>query len=149
PARSLARRSRPASPAPGAGLCCHGLVVSTGGRDLLMRRVPVALALGLACWLSPSAARAAAASAPPSDVAGVIRRYLEVTGGAAAFAAESTSYTHAKLYAFGFEGSFSSWSARPARRYSRTELGPFKLSEGVNGTTAWRTDPTTGVIRPL
>src|SRR5262249_1175450 len=48
-----------------------------------------------------------------------------------------------------FAGSFASWFARPARRYSVTELGPFKLKEGVDGNTAWRTDPTTGVVRSL
>ncbi|MCE9626691.1 MAG: aspartyl protease family protein, partial [Candidatus Eisenbacteria bacterium] len=79
----------------------------------------------------------------------VVQRYLEASGGAAAFAAESTSYVHAKVFAFGFEGTFASWAARPGRRYARTELGPFKLEEGSDGTTAWRTDPTTGVIRPL
>jgi hypothetical protein len=108
-----------------------------------MRRLVPALAVVVAV-IAP----ASHATITP-DAAKVVHRYVEVTGGAQAFAAESTSYTHAKLYAFGFEGSFSSWSARPARRYSRTELGPFKLSEGVNGVTAWRTDPTTGVVRPL
>jgi hypothetical protein len=111
-----------------------------------MRRLVAALAL--ACAVASLAARPARATITP-EAAKVVRRYLEVTGGAAAFAAESTSYTHAKILAFGFEGSFASWNARPARRYSRTELGPFKLSEGVNGTTAWRTDPTTGVVRAL
>ena len=111
-----------------------------------MRRLAPALALAVAA-LSLVAGRADATIT--AEAARVVRRYVEVTGGAAAFAAESTSYTHAKILAFGFEGSFASWNARPSRRYSRTELGPFKLSEGVNGTTAWRTDPTTGVIRPL
>src|SRR5262249_43251861 len=120
-----------------------------------MRRAVSTFAVALACSLPARAAAPPSRPAPvspaarPSDAAGVVRRYLEATGGAAAFAAESTSYTHAKLSAFGVEGPVSSWSARPARRYSRTELGPFKLSEGVNGTTAWRTDPTTGVVRPL
>src|SRR5262249_32439550 len=120
-----------------------------------MRRAVSTFAVALACSLparaaaAPSGPALVSPAARPSDAAGVVRRYLEATGGAAAFAAESTSYTHAKLSAFGFEGAFSSWSARPARRYSLTELGPFKLSEGVDGITAWRTDPTTGVIRPL
>src|SRR5262245_37699080 len=108
-----------------------------------MRRVVAAAALAVV--LSPLAARATITP----DASKVVKRYLEVTGGEKAFAAESTSYTHARIQAFGFEGSFSSWNARPSRRYSRTELGPFKLSEGVNGATAWRTDPTTGVVRPL
>src|SRR5262245_55292999 len=108
-----------------------------------MRRVVAAAALAVV--LSPLAARATITP----DASKVVKRYLEVTGGEKAFAAESTSYTHARIQAFGFEGSFSSWNARPSRRYSRTELGPFKLAEGVDGATAWRTDPTTGVIRPL
>ena len=111
-----------------------------------MRRL--APALVLACAAASLAAWPARATITP-DAAKVVQRYLEVTGGARSFAAESTNYTHAKLYAFGFEGSFASWYARPGRRYARTELGPFKLSEGVNGATAWRTDPTTGVLRPL
>jgi hypothetical protein len=81
--------------------------------------------------------------------AAVLRRYLEATGGAAAFAAESTAYAHARVDAFGFTGSFSAWTARPLRRYAVTELGPFKLREGVDGATAWRTDPTTGVVRAV
>ena len=83
------------------------------------------------------------------DADAIVHRYLEATGGAAAFAAESTGYTHARIEAFGFTGTSSSWGARPARAYSRTELGPFKLAEGVDSTTAWRTDPTTGLVRPL
>jgi hypothetical protein len=106
------------------------------------------LALALACTALPLVAGPVDATITP-DAARVVRRYLEATGGVASFAAESTSYTHAKLYAFGFEGTFASWYARPSRRYARTELGPFKLAEGVNGATAWRTDPTTGVVRPL
>ena len=111
-----------------------------------MRRLVPALAL--ACAAASLPASPARATISP-EAAKVVRRYLDMSGGAASFAAESTSYTHAKILAFGFEGTFASWNARPARRYSRTELGPFKLSEGVNGTTAWRTDPTTGVVRAL
>ena len=98
---------------------------------------------------------AAAGFAPPAHATAtpeaevVIRRYLEATGGAAAFAAESTGYSRARIQAFGFEGGFRAWTARPARRYAETELGPFKLREGVDGITAWRTDPTTGVLRAL
>ncbi len=116
-----------------------------------MRRIAVLLAAPLlaATCLAPPAR----ATATPEAQA-VIARYLEVTGGAAAFAAESTSFARARIQAFGFEGGFSSWTARPApggraRRYAVTELGPFKLREGVDGITAWRTDPTTGVLRAL
>jgi len=83
------------------------------------------------------------------DALPVLHRYVEVTGGADAFAAESTAYAHASIEGFGFRGAFSAWTARPMRRYSHTELGPFQLREGVDGATAWRTDPTTGLVRPL
>ncbi len=92
--------------------------------------------------------RTASATITPEAEA-VLQRYVQVSGGEAAFAAESTGYSHARIQAFGFEGSFSAWTARPLRRYALTELGPFKLREGVDGATAWRTDPTTGVVRPL
>ncbi len=112
-----------------------------------MRRMFVAafVALSFAAALVP--VRSRAAITPEADA--VVHRYLEASGGAAAFAAESTGYTHARIEAFGFAGTSASWGARPARAYSHTELGPFKLSEGVDGATAWRTDPTTGLVRPL
>ena len=93
------------------------------------------------------ASSASAAITP--DAQRVVTRWLEATGGVATFAAESTGYLRARVEAFGFTGRFESWTARPSRRLARTELGPFKLSEGTEGTTAWRTDPTTGVVRPL
>ena len=83
------------------------------------------------------------------DAAKIVARYLEATGGAARFAAESTTYSHAIVRAFGFAGTVETWSARPDRHYSRTELGPFKLAEGSDGPTCWRTDPTTGRVVKL
>lgn len=109
-----------------------------------MRRC-LAACCALLALLLPAASQAAITP----EARAVVQRYLEASGGAAAFAAESTSYVHAKVYAFGFEGTFASWIARSGKRYARTELGPFKLEEGSDGVTAWRTDPTTGVIRPL
>ena len=109
-----------------------------------MRRVLAALIL-CATLTSPRAARATIT--PEAEL--VVQRYLRSTGGAEAFAAETTSYVHARVTAFGFEGTFASWAARPTRRYTRTELGPFKLSEGIDGITGWRTDPTNGVVRAL
>lgn len=80
------------------------------------------------------------------EAAKVVARYLEATGGAAAAAAEQTTYSRATVKAFGFSGFIETWSARPDRHYSRTELGPFKLAEGTDGAASWRTDPTTGRV---
>src|SRR5262245_19638937 len=105
-----------------------------------MKRVlPVLFALA-------TVAGAGRASITP-DAAALGKRHADSTGGRDAFAAESTTFTHAKIEAFGFSGNYWAWSARPDRRYARTELGPFKLAEGVEGGAAWRTDPTTGVVR--
>ncbi len=106
-------------------------------------RTPRALVLALLAAMF--AAGSARAEITP-EAAKVVARYLEATGGAAAAAAEQTSYTRATVKAFGFEGRIETWSARPDRHYSRTELGPFKLSEGSDGATSWRTDPTTGRV---
>jgi hypothetical protein len=123
----------------------HAMIASPGGTSMRHLSAAAFVVLSLVSLVVP--VRSRAAIAPEAEV--VIRRYLEATGGAAAFAAESTTYDHARIEAFGFTGSYSAWTARPSRRYAHTELGPFKLSEGVEGATAWRTDPTTGVVRPL
>ena len=111
----------------------------------MRRRLVAPLVMTLFAVLTTTLADAAITP----EARAVVTRYVEASGGAQAFAAESTSYVHANVQAFGFTGTFASWAARPGKRYARTELGPFKLQEGSDGTTAWRTDPTTGVIRPL
>ena len=108
-------------------------------------RRALAAVLAVASTLVASASHA---SITP-EASTVVRRYLEATGGASAFATESTTYVRAKVAAFGFSGTFEAWTARPDRRYSRTALGPFKLSEGVTSAAAWRTDPTTGRVVAL
>ena len=105
-------------------------------------------------WAAASAILFASGFTPVAPVraeitpqaAQVVQRYLEVTGGPAAFAAERVLYTHAKVDGFGFQGDFEAWSARPDRHFSRTQLGPFALSEGTDGAQAWRTDPTTSKV---
>jgi len=111
---------------------------------LARRAAALAAALAFAQPVVP----AARAEISP-EAAKVVARYLEATGGAAAAVAEQTTYTRAKVVAFGFTGAIETWSARPDRHYSRTELGPFKLAEGTDGETSWRTDPTTGRVVKL
>lgn len=105
------------------------------------RATALAAALAVASAL-PSAPRAEITP----EAAKVVARYLEATGGAAAAAAERTTYSRATVKAFGFSGRIETWSAHPDRHYSRTELGPFKLAEGTDGAASWRTDPTTGRV---
>ncbi len=89
---------------------------------------------------------AAPAAGDADEAARVVARYLAATGGAEAAAAERTLYTRGTIEAFGFKGHMETWTEQPSRHYSRIELGPFKLSEGGDGVTSWRTDPTTGRI---
>ena len=106
---------------------------------------PKTQALLAALFVLLAAAPQAWASVTP-DAAKVIERYVAVTGGAAAFASEQTLHTIGRLEGFGFAGRIESWTARPDRQYTRTDLGPFKLAEGSDGRVAWRTDPTTGRV---
>ncbi|MCC6350405.1 MAG: aspartyl protease family protein [Candidatus Eisenbacteria bacterium] len=116
-------------------------------RSFAPRAAAASAALVVAIATGPFAPAARAEISP--EAARVVARYLEVTGGAAAAAAEQTTYTHARVQAFGFTGFVETWSARPDRHFSRTELGPFKLSEGSEGGASWRTDPTTGRVVSL
>jgi hypothetical protein len=106
--------------------------------------LPQTILLALLFALSGPSPRAWAGATP--EAARVIERYVAATGGSAAFASEKTLYTSGRLEGFGFVGRIESWSARPDRHYSRTELGPFKFSEGSDGRVSWRTDPTTGRV---
>ncbi len=111
------------------------------------QRIPAAVATALALFAAFLAPPARAEITP--EAAKVVARYVEATGGSAAIAAERTTYTHAVVQAFGFKGWVETWSEKPDRHYSRTELGPFKLAEGTDGATSWRTDPTTGRVVKL
>jgi hypothetical protein len=70
----------------------------------------------------------------------IIDRYIAVTGGASAWARDSTMHSHAHLKAFGLEGTADRWDARPDRSVMSTRLGPLTLSEGTSGGKAWRID---------
>lgn len=94
----------------------------------------------LAALAAPAPARAGVSP----DAARVVKRYLAAVGGAADTV--RTLYTRARVGGFGFSGSLESWAVRADRQFSRTELGPFRLSEGFDRDVAWRTDPTTSNV---
>ena len=92
---------------------------------------------------------AALAIAPPPAGAAitpgarrVVERYLEAIGGRALQDSIRTLRVGGAVTAFGLHGRATIWHARPDRGASEIELGPFKLAEGFDGTTAWRTDPS-------
>jgi hypothetical protein len=105
--------------------------------------------------LAFAAAACFAESAPPAALAAPVQaaggadlaqraldRYLEATGGRAAFMAESTSHLTGHLTAFGLTGTVESWTAQPNLSGRVTKLGPFNLLEAFDGTSGWRTDPS-------
>ena len=74
------------------------------------------------------------------EARGVLDRYVEAMGGGA-FLELRALHTRSTLSAFGLKGATESWMVRPNLHASRTEIGPLKLRDGFDGTTAWRTDP--------
>jgi hypothetical protein len=120
---------------------------------------PIAFALAFAATSTASSASSATiaaaprtSSAPalsPSDRAQrVLDRYVEVTGGRAAWEAERNVHTGSHLVAFGLTGTSEGWTERPNRTASETHLGPFTLLEGYDGDVGWRTDPS-GTLQKL
>jgi len=76
------------------------------------------------------------------DAKRVVERYLEAIGGADAVRAIHSLHMKATVEAFGLTGSTEVWARNPDLRATRTEIGPFKLLNGFDGASGWRTDPT-------
>ncbi len=76
------------------------------------------------------------------DAARAIAKHIEAIGGADAVNGVRSVHLKASVEAFGLKGSTEVWARQPHYRATRTEIGPFKLSNGFDGTTGWRTDPT-------
>jgi Aspartyl protease/PDZ domain len=91
-------------------------------------------AFAFAATLTPHVAHA---SITP-EAKRVLDRYVHAVGDPAS---ERTEHEVATLTAFGLTGRTESWLQRPNQTASLTELGPFKLREGFDGTAGWRTDP--------
>src|SRR5262245_58409498 len=72
----------------------------------------------------------------------VVDRYLEAAGGSAAFHTIRSQRIEAHISALGFQGTTTTYAEPPNRRASRTQLGPFQIPEGFDGTTGWRIDPS-------
>ena len=83
-----------------------------------------------------------AGAAPTPAAHRVVDRYVEASGGRALMDSLRTLSVEGALSAFGLSGRARVWHARPDRSATEIELGPFKLSEGFDGTTGWRTDPS-------
>jgi len=96
--------------------------------------------------LTVCAPRATLAEITP-EAREVVERYLEATGGRAAFEAEKTVHLEGTITAMGLSGTFEGVRQRPDRRASATALGPLRLQEGFDGTTAWRIGPDGKMVK--
>lgn len=83
---------------------------------------------------------AAAAAAPDAAAQSVLDRYLEATGGRAAWEGDAVAHTRLSIAAFGLTGSADHWGARPDRVATATRLGPLTIWDGTVGGRAWRVD---------
>jgi hypothetical protein len=73
-------------------------------------------------------------------------RYVAASGGRASLDAIHTTHMKLTITAFGLTGRTDSWLESPDHRGSEVALGPFKLLDGYDGTTGWRTDPSGKLI---
>jgi Protein of unknown function (DUF620)/Predicted periplasmic protein (DUF2092) len=105
-------------------------------RSLSHRSLKIGLALGLA--LGWAGALAAADDLPKGEA--LLDKYIEVTGGKAAYAkihSDMTSGT-VEFKAMGLKGTVTTYSAEPDKKYSEVLIdGIGKMQEGVNGGVAW------------
>jgi zinc protease len=97
--------------------------------------------------LLASVARLVAADEPLPPAAMILDRYVEVTGGKAAYEMHKTEIETGtvQFVALGLKGTLSGYSAEPDKHYSTFDLeGVGKVEEGVSGGVAWENSPLSG-----
>ena len=110
----------------------------------MMRRTMIQR-IGIAVLLSLSAAWAADEALPKAET--ILDRYVEVTGGKAAYEKRKTeSVTGTMSFpAQGLKGTLTRFSADPNQTYMVMELeGIGKIEAGSSGTVVWGKDPIMG-----
>jgi zinc protease len=101
-------------------------------RSLVTRNLKIGLALSFAGVLS------AAGDLPKGET--LLDKYIEVTGGKAAYAKIHSDMTTGTMEfkAMGLKGKITTYAAEPDKKYSEVLLdGVGKIQEGVNGGVAW------------
>lgn len=108
------------------------------------RRIRPAL-LAIALAIAASAARADT----PEQVRAIVSRYLAVTGGDSAFAADTAMHVKAKVAQSGMRGTLELWWHAPDKFLEIENLGPVRFRAGFDGTRGWRTDLNSKKVAPL
>ncbi len=98
-------------------------------------------ALAALLLAAPSARAAVTPEAKP-----VLERCLQAAGGQAVLDVRSL-HTRSTIEAFMMKGVIEAWTVRPDRYLTRFEIGPIKVSMGVDGPAGWRTDPGGKVMK--
>lgn len=101
--------------------------------------------IGLALMVSAAGALAAADNLPKADT--ILDKYIEVTGGKAAYAKihNEVSSGTMEFAAMGLKGSLVSYTAEPDKRVAEFNLpGIGKMLDGANGEVAWSTSAMQG-----
>jgi len=102
----------------------------------------------MALALALHAGRPALAAPSPQALA-VVHRWIEATGGRAAFLADTALHVKGRLVSQGIPGTFEYWSWGPDRLVQREKNGTLRLGEGYDGVSGWRTDRDAGPSAPL
>lgn len=114
-------------------------------RPFLSRGRAALAATTLAALTALSALPARATITP--DAQKVLDRYLEASGGRAAWERSRTMHASGSITAFGLKGKLDTWRAAPDKRYSEIQIGPLDLKDWVNGGQAWRVDPSGKLLK--
>src|SRR5258706_4101310 len=106
----------------------------------------------LALWCATGCCLAGAAAATTDPLAAahaVVERYVAVTGGRAALAADTLLHARGRIADAGMNGTFEEWR-RGADHVLRNEhLGLLRTRMGYDGARGWTTDFTSRKVGPL
>jgi len=79
----------------------------------------------------------------------VVDRFVEVSGGRAAWQKTHAMHSKGTLTAYGLQGSIESWRKDPDKRAIDVAIGPMKFQQWSGGGKSWRTDPGSGKLLAL
>ena len=78
-----------------------------------------------------------------------IERYVEVTGGRAALAADTVLHARGHITDSAMHGTFETWTHAPVKALRVETMGTLRTKEGIDGLQAWTTDYTARKVNRL
>ena len=110
---------------------------------------PFAATLARGCAVALLLFAPAARADGPATPEQLIDRYVTVTGGADALAADSVLHVKAKLVSAGLRGTLEAWQRTPGSIMEVVNIGTVRTRQGFDGESAWRTDLANHKVDPL